>query len=1054
MTIVRHDSTHSVPRPTCLHEQLAQAEEFLRTLIDAEPECVKLVAADGELLKMNAAGLAILEAESAEQLLGACVFDLIAPEHRDAFRQMHERVIAGGRETLRFEVIGLRGARRWIETRAVPLRLGASPVPLHLAISRDVTKQKQTTDFLYSQNGLLEQIATKAPLSDILRGIVTAIEEQAPEVLCSILLMEPDGVHLRMASAPRLPPEYNAAIDRIAIGPFAGSCGAAAYRCQPVFVADVASDPLWIDCKDLALAHGFRACWSTPIMSRSPGGQPAAVLGTFACYLRRPGLPDPEFVELLKRAENLIRIALESERADKELREREAFLRMSQRNGRVGSWEWNYTTNRVKWSEEMAQIHGIRLDEFDGTLEMAASFFHPDDASLFRRHVEELGEGSDYAQWEYRIRRADGAIRHLWPAAEVIRDAAGRPLKLMGVSMDITERIQSQEALRESEQRFRQLAETAIEGLMIHEQGVIRYANRRFAQSFGFASAEELIGRFGVDSLPFTPESREIIRRHLRFPLETMIEVETVTPDGAIRTFETQAQDINYHGRQARVVATRDVTERKSREQSLLLFRALVDRLNDAIEVIDAPTGRFLDVNERACLDLGYSRDELLSLSIPDVDPLVSMASYQQNVEQLRDTGSFTMKTLNRRKDGTCFPVEVNARLVQLDREYLLSVVRDISERVQFEEALRDSEERFRSAFAWSTIGMSLVSLEGRWLKVNQSLCDMLGYSAEELLELDFQSVTHRDDLEIGPEFSRRLIAGVASCCHFEKRYIHKQGSVIRVLLSVSLVRDGAGVPLYFVGQTQDITERRRLEEQVRHAQKMEAVGRLAGGIAHDFNNVLTVVNGHSQLLLERTAPCDRDYASLNAIHEAGQRAASLVRQLLAFSRSQALHPAPLDLNELVAQFENLIGRLLGDQVELRVRCAPDLALVRADRSQMEQVLMNLVVNARDAMPYGGVLTIETGNVELSERRVGIGEELKPGRHVRLSVADTGHGMTAEVQAKIFEPFFTTKEIGKGTGLGLPAVHGIVQQSGGQVEVESAAGAGARIVILLPAESA
>ena len=232
----------------------------------------------------------------------------------------------------------------------------------------------------------------------------------------------------------------------------------------------------------------------------------------------------------------------------------------------------------------------------------------------------------------------------------------------------------------------------------------------------------------------------------------------------------------------------------------------------------------------------------------------------------------------------------------------------------------------------------------------------------------------------------------------------------------------------------------------------MEAVGRLAGGIAHDFNNLLTIVNGHSQLLLERLATDDPHRDKLAAIHDAGECAAALVRQLLAFSRGQTLRPTVLDLNDVIAKFTSFIRQLLGDTIDYRIQLDSALALVRVDRGQMEQVLMNLVVNARDSMPDGGTLTIHTRDIELSQPRVGIDGDLAPGHYVRLSVADTGQGMTDAVKANAFEPFFTTKEVGKGTGLGLSVVHGIVKQSGGQIEFESEPGAGSRFAILLPAE--
>jgi nitrogen-specific signal transduction histidine kinase/CheY-like chemotaxis protein len=248
-----------------------------------------------------------------------------------------------------------------------------------------------------------------------------------------------------------------------------------------------------------------------------------------------------------------------------------------------------------------------------------------------------------------------------------------------------------------------------------------------------------------------------------------------------------------------------------------------------------------------------------------------------------------------------------------------------------------------------------------------------------------------------------------------------------------------------------DVTHRKNLEEQYRHAQKMEAVGQLAAGVAHDFNNLLTVISGYSELLMQRLPEKDPMRGPINSIHTAGQRAASLTQQLLAFSRKQVLEPKILDLNDIIVQTARMLQRLIGEDIRLASVLAPDLSRVRVDPSQVEQVLMNLAVNARDAMPKGGMITMETSNVVWDETQAEKRTNGKAGRYVMLTVSDTGHGMTPEVQARIFEPFFTTKGVGKGTGLGLATVFGIVAQSDGHIEVHSETGSGTSFRIYFPA---
>ncbi|HEX7615042.1 MAG TPA: PAS domain S-box protein [Thermoanaerobaculia bacterium] len=385
----------------------------------------------------------------------------------------------------------------------------------------------------------------------------------------------------------------------------------------------------------------------------------------------------------------------------------------------------------------------------------------------------------------------------------------------------------------------------------------------------------------------------------------------------------------------------------------------------------------------------------------------------------------------------------------------ILGTYEDITERRQAAIDLRESEERFRATFEQAAVGIAHVGPDGRFLRVNQRLCEMVGYTREELLVQTFQELTHPADLKADMENVRRMLAGEIQAYSMEKRYIRKDGTSAWIALTVSLHRDAEGEPKYFISVIEDLEPRRRVEEQsarlrnqLEQAQKMESVGQLAGGIAHDFNNLLTAILGFCELILGDESTSHR--SELEEIKYAGERAAALTRQLLAFSHKQVLQLEVLDLNVIVVNMKTMLGRLIGEDVRLTSTLSSEIGLVKADASQIEQVLLNLAVNARDAMPRGGDLRIGTATADVDGALAAAHAPCSPGRFVVLTVSDTGCGMDAETQRRVFEPFFTTKPKGKGTGLGLATVYGIVKQSGGFVSFSSEPKKGTTFRVYLP----
>jgi two-component system cell cycle sensor histidine kinase/response regulator CckA len=394
-----------------------------------------------------------------------------------------------------------------------------------------------------------------------------------------------------------------------------------------------------------------------------------------------------------------------------------------------------------------------------------------------------------------------------------------------------------------------------------------------------------------------------------------------------------------------------------------------------------------------------------------------------------------------------------NVRFGDKEKEILQFVSQQLASAIEYkrnEEALRRSEARYRSLVQSAVYGIYRSSLEGRFFDVNPALITMLGYdSAEEVLALDPRLdvfVDGSEQMRVMAEFRRG-----ARLDNVEVRWKRKDGSAITVRLSGRVVNNPEETAEVVEIIAEDITERRVLENQFRQAQKMEAVGRLAGGVAHDFNNLLMVISGYAEVLLEHTRKNDPLYPKIEAIHQATDRATTLTRQLLAFSRKQLLELKVVDLNLIVEDIKRLLRPLIGENIELQTQLATDLGRTRADAGQIEQVLMNLVVNSKDAMPNGGKITIQSANARLNHEDVRREYSyIHPGLYVVLSVTDTGEGMDKETQLRIFEPFFTTKEKGKGTGLGLSTVYGIIKQSGGYVLVQSEPGQGTTFRIYLP----
>ncbi len=621
-------------------------------------------------------------------------------------------------------------------------------------------------------------------------------------------------------------------------------------------------------------------------------------------------------------------------------------------------------------------------------------------------------------------------------------------------------------------QPFRELLEAAPDAMVIvNEAGEIVLINSQTEKLFGY-DREDLLGHSVERLIPARFQDRHLDHRaaYLSDPRVRALgvgpELYAIRKDGHEFPVEISLSPLKTAEGILVTAAIRDISERKRVEgqihklnlelQAKDQLQLLLDSTAEAIYSIDVDGACTLC--NAACLRLlGYSRDsELLAKNMHALMHHTRPDGRAYPVEECKifqafrqGKGTHVTDEVLWRADGTSFPAEYWSYPVRHNGRVVGSVVTffDITQRKKSEEALRRSESRYRSIIESAPYGVYRVDQNGRIAMANSTFAGMLGYQApDEVLGLNTGTDVYPNPTE---QQLARDYASEDPKVGYETKWKRKDGKMITVRLGGRRLPDDDELPGGFEVFVEDITEHRSLQKQFEHAQKMEAVGRLAGGVAHDFNNLLMIISGYAQLLDESSADPKKVVEYATRIQDASSKAATVTRQLLAFSRKQVLEPTVLDPSYVVKDLAKMLPRLLGEDVETVLELDPQVGTVRADRGQIEQVIMNLAVNARDAMPQGGRLTIATSNVALDASYYQ-GVEVTPGQYVLLAVSDTGTGMNAETQVHIFEPFYTTKEAGKGTGLGLATVYGIVKQSNGFIWVYSEPDKGSIFKIYLP----
>jgi two-component system cell cycle sensor histidine kinase/response regulator CckA len=717
----------------------------------------------------------------------------------------------------------------------------------------------------------------------------------------------------------------------------------------------------------------------------------------------------------------------------------------------------------------------------------------PVNAEAIARTERTLG-GEVQPPYEIEVRAKDGSVRRLEVTEYPVRAGDGEAGLVEGIARDITEKWQAERALRESEERLRTILDSEPACVkLVAADGTLLAMNRAGLTMIEADDADQVLGKSVYSLLdpsywaPFQALNRAVFEGQ-----SATAEFEIIGLKGTRRWMESHIGPLRdpRGSVTAQLAVTRDVTERKRAEAVQQATYRIAEAANAApdlaglLKALHEIIGELMPA-QNFFIALYDATSGLLSFPywVDERDPPPPPRRLARGLtEQVLRTGLPLHATpeavaeLSRRGevveigaahvDWIGVPLKAHGKTIGAlvirsyadgvrfhDRkteilQFVSNQVAMAIERQRAEDRLRESEATYRSLVENAPYGIYRSTPAGRFLAVNSAVVRMLGYSSrEEVLRLDLSADVYHDPTE-----RARVLRAVADRedPSVDATWRRKDGRTIAVRMTGHAVRNAEGVVQYYETVVEDVSEREMLEARLRQSQKMEAIGQLAGGVAHDFNNILNVILGYTELLQRQTTFPDPQRDKLEEIRKAGHRAAALTRQLLAFGRKQVLQPKVLDLNAVVEELEKMLRRLIGEHIQLETVFGAERGRITADPGQIEQVIMNLAVNARDAMPQGGRLVIETGSVELDDAYARLQEGARPGPHLLLRVTDTGQGMNAETLSHIFEPFFTTKAPGKGTGLGLATVYGIVKQSGGHIAVQSEPDKGSVFTVYLP----
>jgi two-component system, cell cycle sensor histidine kinase and response regulator CckA len=1003
-------------------EKLQKSEAMLRAQLDNSPDVIMVINKQLKFLSINKIHFT---SKKIEDFIGKDAFEPL-PEHvRDKVRnKVNECFKTGKTREIEHEI-----GNKWAMARIVPIFSGED-INEVMVISTDITEQKQSEESLRKSEAKF-------------RAIIENIHD-------GITFIEPDSTILYRS------PSYNA------ITGFS----------DEERIGKTGLDLIHPDDAE-KMRNSLKECIKNPVEIFKGTYRLIHKDGTWR-YVETTAknlLDNPDIKAVLLTTRDITKDKL-SEIMLNETSER---LSLAAKAAKLGIWDWNVPDNFIVWDDRMSELYGITRDALPNNVDAWISRIHPED---MERAIDEWGKalsGEKEFDMEFRVVHPNGKVVHIKTNGLVIRDNNGKALRMIGINSDITERKQAEMELFNEKLFTEKLLESMPGIFFLYDSTChLKRWNKAHETTMGF-TADELRDWY-IPDWHKTPEDAAIGMALVKSVLET----------GVGGSFETtlinkKRQFVPYLISVTRLLTSEgpfmmgvgiDITERKKIEESLLTseerFKNIVQSLTDYIYTMKIESGNIVKTTHGPGSSgvTGYTPEEF------EADPYLW---YNMIHPDDREYATIQMKKIlagekvqfiehriihknrtTRWIRNTLVPSEEDGHITGYD-----GLISDITERKQAEEALKLSEKKYRDIFERAIEGIFQSSYEGKFINVNPSFAHVLGYNSPDELLLTITSIQNK--LFVNPEDYNYFLGKITKedkIEAFEHQFFKKDGTKIWLSINARAERDTDGRILYFEGIVEDISRRKqaedekeRLENQLRQAQKMEALGTFVGGIAHDFNNILSVLMGYTQLIqteLDTNNPLN-EY--VQQIFSSSEKAANLTKSLLAFSRKQPITQKPVNLNEVIMDIDKILKRLITEDISLNIKLHKDKIMITGDPSQLDQIFFNLATNARDAMPKGGKIFINTSVVELDTELTQILGYGTPGKYALVTFSDNGIGMDEKTKEQIFDPFFTTKEVGKGTGLGMATVYGIIKQHGGYISIYSELGSGTAFNMYFPLSS-